>query len=76
MWKQSAFLNHITDTPPNDVDPTFTKAKAGRPVSAELRSIESNFAAVGLEQTDDQTKQCRFAATARTDQHRRLAVLD
>src|SRR5207248_4755766 len=74
MRKQTAFLNHITDAPPNDVDPAFAKTPvrlgptAGRLVSAKFHSIELNFAAIGLEQADNQTKQRRFTAATWPDQ--------
>ena len=66
MWKEPAFLNHVTDTPSDDVDP----------VGAKLGSIELDFAGIRLDQTDDQTQQGRFAATARANQNRRFAALN
>ena len=47
MREESAFLDHVADAPPDDVDL----------VSAQLRAIELDLAAVRLEQTDDQTQQ-------------------
>jgi hypothetical protein len=66
MGKEPAFLNHVTDPTPDDVDS----------VSAKLRPIELNFAAVRLDQADDQTEQRRFTATAGADQDRRFAALN
>ncbi len=76
MREQSAFLNYVTDAPPDDVDPASAEATAGRLVGINLRAVENDFAAVRLDQADDQTEQSRFAATARPDQHSRFAALN
>ena len=63
MRKQAAFLDHVTNSPPDDVD------LFGRHFGA----IETNCAAICAYQSDNEAKQCRFTATARADQRGRFA---
>ena len=56
--KESAFLNNVS----------YAMAKLSDIFCVELLTIELNFAAIGLQQTDDETEEGRFTATARPDQ--------
>ena len=66
MRKQAALLDDVTDS----------AAQVQNVRRGDRFPFELNRAAIGLEQSDDQTEQSRLAATAWADEHRGLAALE
>ena len=66
MRKQPAFLDDVTDS----------AAQVQNARRRDRISFELDRPAIGFDQADDQSKQSRFAATARADQHGRFAALE
>jgi len=66
MRKEAALLNDVTDPAAQHI---YTNGR-------NRRAVESDCARIGCDQPDDESQQRRFAATARSDQHRCFATFD